>query len=99
MHNPVTGSGGILAGLGPRGRRGIPRPATDRRAGRHAGLADHTPLRLEAVGELDPRSPHVPVTGTAYLASAVPWTRIPTDIPLDAALAAIDVCNAASQTR
>ena len=59
----------------------------------------NTPLRLEAVGQLDPGSPHVPVTGTAYLASAVPWTAYPDDISLDAALAAIDVCNAASQTR
>ena len=42
---------------------------------------------------------HVPVTGTAYLACGLPWIAYPADLPLDAALAALDVCNAASQTR
>ena len=58
-----------------------------------------TPLRLEAVGEVDCDSAHVPVTGTAHLASGLPWIAFPDDVPFDAALAALDVCNAASQTR
>lgn len=99
MHNPVTGSGGVLAGSVRTVGAGYPDPPP-------AGLRvisltslTNTPLRLDAVGQLDPHSPHVPVTGTAYLASAVPWTTYPEDVSLDAALAAIDVCNAASQTR
>jgi L-erythro-3,5-diaminohexanoate dehydrogenase len=41
----------------------------------------------------------VPVTGTSYLPSGAPWIAYPDDLPFAAALAALDVCNAASQTR
>ena len=58
-----------------------------------------TPLRLEAVGEVDCASPHVPVTGTAYLASGLPWIAYPDDDPVRRRAGGIDVCNAASQTR
>ena len=47
-----------------------------------------TPLRLEAVGEIDCDSPHVPVNGTAYLPSGAPWVAYPEDVPFDAAMAA-----------
>jgi L-erythro-3,5-diaminohexanoate dehydrogenase len=99
MHNPVTGSGGILAGsVSAVGAAYPDPPALGLRVITLTSLTN-TPLRLQAVGRLDPDSPHVPVTGTAYMASAVPWTAFPQDISLDAALAAVDVCNAASQTR
>ena len=99
MHNPVTGSGGILAGSVSAVGAAYPDPPPLGLRVISLTSLTNTPLRLEAVGQLDPRSPHVPVTGTAYMASAVPWTAFPEDISLDAALAAIDVCNAASQTR
>jgi L-erythro-3,5-diaminohexanoate dehydrogenase len=41
----------------------------------------------------------VPVTGTAFLPWTAPLAPYPADLELDAALAALDVCNAASQTR
>jgi L-erythro-3,5-diaminohexanoate dehydrogenase len=99
MHNPVTGSGGILTGtviaVGESYRDPPPIGA------RVISLASLTltPIRLEAIGEVDPDSARVPVTGTAYLPWTAPWAAHPDDIPLDAALAALDVCNAASQTR
>lgn len=99
MHNPVTGSGGVLSGsISAVGAAYPDPPPLGLRVISLTSLTN-TPLRLDAVGELDPHSPHVPVTGTAYMASAVPWTEFPEHISLDAALAAIDVCNAASQTR
>jgi len=99
MHNPVTGSGGVLAGSVHAVGEAYPDPPPIGSRVISLTSLTNTPLRLEAVGQLNPGSPHVPVTGTAYLASAVPWTAYPDDISLDAALAAIDVCNAASQTR
>jgi L-erythro-3,5-diaminohexanoate dehydrogenase len=99
MHNPVTGSGGILTGSVRAVGGAYPEPPpVGLRVVTLASLTT-TPLRLDAVGQLDTSSPHVPVSGTAYLPSAMPWIAYPEDIPLEAALAALDVCNAASQTR
>jgi L-erythro-3,5-diaminohexanoate dehydrogenase len=99
MHNPVTGSGGVLAGTVRAVGEVFRDPPTV--GSRIVSLASMTivPLRLDAVGDLDPRSPHVPVDGTAYLSWAAPWTPYPDGVSFEAAVAALDVCNAASQTR
>jgi L-erythro-3,5-diaminohexanoate dehydrogenase len=99
MHNPVTGSGGILTGTVATVGGSYPDPPGI--GARVIALASLTltPLRLEAVGDVDPASPHVPVTGTAFLPWTAPLAPYPEDLELDAALAALDVCNAASQTR
>jgi L-erythro-3,5-diaminohexanoate dehydrogenase len=99
MHNPVTGSGGILTGtVSAAGESYDDPPAIGARIVTMASLT-LTALRLESVGEVDCKRPHVPVSGVAYLPSGLPWIGYPDDIPLDAALAALDVCNSASQTR
>ncbi|MDQ6817702.1 MAG: L-erythro-3,5-diaminohexanoate dehydrogenase [Actinomycetota bacterium] len=99
MQNPVTGSGGILTGtVRAVGETYPDPPSIGRRIVTLASLT-LTPLRLESVGDIDPGSPHVPVTGTAYLPWTAPWADYPQGVPLDAALAALDVCNSASQTR
>ncbi len=99
LHNPVTGSGGILTGtVHAVGEDYRDPPAVGARIVTLVSLT-LTPLRLRAVGKVDVDSPHVPVTGTAFLPWTAPWTMYPENIPLDAALAALDVCNAASQTR
>jgi L-erythro-3,5-diaminohexanoate dehydrogenase len=99
MHNPITGSGGILTGTVRAVGEAYPEPPSiGARVVTMVSLT-LTPLRLDSVGGVDCSSPHVPVAGTAYLASGAPWIAYPDDIPLDAALAALDVCNAASQTR
>ncbi len=99
MHNPVTGSGGILAGTVRAAGEDYPDPPTI--GARVVTLASLTltPLRLDQIGELSPSSPHVPVSGTAYLPSTAPWAAYPDGVPFEAALAALDVCNSASQTR
>jgi L-erythro-3,5-diaminohexanoate dehydrogenase len=99
MQNPVTGSGGILTGTIRGVGEDYPDPPTV--GSRVVTLASLTltPLRLDSVGEIDPTTPHVPVTGTAYLPWTAPWTLYPENASFEAALAALDVCNAASQTR
>ncbi|MGH2842236.1 MAG: L-erythro-3,5-diaminohexanoate dehydrogenase [Solirubrobacteraceae bacterium] len=99
MHNPVTGSGGILTGLVRGAGAAYPDPPPV--GARVVSLASLTltPLRLQAIGELDPANPHIPVQGTAYLSWTLPWAAYPDDVDGDAALAALDVCNAATQTR
>ena len=99
MQNPVTGSGGILTGTVAGVGDSYPDPPEV--GARVIALASLTltPLRLEKVGKVDPDSPHVPVTGRAFLPWTAPLASYPADLELDAALAALDVCNAASQTR
>jgi L-erythro-3,5-diaminohexanoate dehydrogenase len=99
MHNPVTGSGGILAGTVRAVGDEYPDPPV--LGARIVPLASLTwvPLRLDRVLEVDPSIPHVRVAGTAYLSRNAPWAPYPSDLPFAAALAALDVCTAASQTR
>jgi L-erythro-3,5-diaminohexanoate dehydrogenase len=99
MQNPVTGSGGILTGTVRSIGEAVPDPPPI--GARIVSLASLTllPLRLESVGEVVLDSPHVPVTGTAYLPSSAPWAHYPEGIPFEVALAALDVSNAAMQTR
>ncbi|MGH2859170.1 MAG: L-erythro-3,5-diaminohexanoate dehydrogenase [Solirubrobacteraceae bacterium] len=99
MHNPVTGSGGILAGTIRAVGRSYPGGAqVGTRIVTLTSLTT-TVLALDAVEHVEPGSPHVRVRGTAYLPSATPWAPYPEDVSFDAALAAFDVCNSASQTR
>ncbi len=99
MHNPVTGSGGILTGTVRACGEDYPGPpAVGSRVVTMVSLT-LTPLRLDAVGELDCDNPHVPVAGTAYLPSTARCIAYPDDLPFAAALAALDTSNAASQTR
>ena len=99
MHNPVTGSGGILTGTVRGAGDAYPDPpAAGERVVTLASLT-LTPLRLDGVGSVDVAVPHVPVRGTAYLPWTAPWAAYPAGVNFEAALAALDVCNAASQTR
>lgn len=99
MHNPATGSGGVLVGTVAAVGARVPDPPA--LGGRIATLASLTvtPLRLASVGPVDPASPQVPATGVAYLASAAPWAPIPDDLSLETVLGAYDVYGAASHTR
>lgn len=99
MHNPVTGSGGVLTGtIRAVGEDYSDPPPIGAKVVPLASLT-LTPLKLESVGAVDPSSPHIPVKGTAYLPWTVPWTLYPEGVSFEAALAALDVCNAASQAR
>jgi L-erythro-3,5-diaminohexanoate dehydrogenase len=100
MHNPRTGSGGILVGRAA--QIGARFPADGLATGdRVVSLASLSlvPLALEAVGPVDAASPQVRVRGHAVLAAGVPWVRAPDDLPLPMVLAALDVYGAPSHTR
>jgi L-erythro-3,5-diaminohexanoate dehydrogenase len=99
LHNPETDSGGILLGEAvAAGDRFADPPLLGNRIVTLASLT-LTPLRLEAITGLDPASPQVEVTGTAYVFDRAPWAALPDDIPLRTALDLFDVCSAASHTR
>lgn len=97
MHNPVTGSGGMLLGRilatgpaydGP--LRGLP-PGT-----RVATLVSLTltPLHLQAIRAVRPHAHQVEVTGHAFLPSSAPAAAIPDDLHPTLTLAVLDVCGA-----
>jgi L-erythro-3,5-diaminohexanoate dehydrogenase len=95
MHNPITGSGGVLVGrvaeIGPEF------PARD------IALGDIictlvsltlTPLHLREIGAIDAPSARVEAEGYAILFASGLYTRLPNDIPQDIAMALCDVAGA-----
>ena len=96
MHNPVTGSGGMLIGrvreVGPR------HPAAEDLApgDRIATLVSLTltPLRIDEIRAVHPEIERVDVSGLAYLFATGLWARLPADLPDELSLAALDVCGA-----
>jgi L-erythro-3,5-diaminohexanoate dehydrogenase len=96
LHNPVTGSGGMLIGrvaeLGPR----HPAAATLRPGDRIATLVSLTltPLALRCITAIRPAIDRVECEGRAILFATGLWARLPEDVPERVALAALDVCGA-----
>jgi len=95
MHNPVTGSGGVLIGrvalVGP----DFPEQTL------HVGdrictlvSLSLTPLVLERIDAVDCRSGQVVVCGHAVLFETGLFSRVPPDIPLSVSLALFDVAGA-----
>jgi L-erythro-3,5-diaminohexanoate dehydrogenase len=96
LHNPVTGSGGMLIG---RVRAvGAAHPAAGRlRPGdRIATLVSLTltPLRLDAIRAVRPAIDRIECEGEAILFATGLWAALPADLPETLALAALDVCGA-----
>jgi L-erythro-3,5-diaminohexanoate dehydrogenase len=93
MHNPVTGSGGMLIGtvreLGP--------ARDDLRTGdRIATLVSLTltPLAIEDISWWDGSSEQVPVRGHAVLHESAAFTLLPDDLPPELSMAVLDVAGA-----
>ena len=100
MHNPVTGSGGMLTGVvaeaGPESPLGL-RPGM-----RIATLVSLslTPLAItDGLARWDGRSEQVPCDGHAILFARSIAVPLPDDLPAELALAALDVCGAPALTR
>jgi L-erythro-3,5-diaminohexanoate dehydrogenase len=100
MHNPVTGSGGMLVGTVVDAGETVRRLRGVQPGRRIASLISLTltPLRLHRVLEVDMRHGQVAVEGTAVLFASSPWAELPDDIPERMALAALDVAGAPSRT-
>jgi L-erythro-3,5-diaminohexanoate dehydrogenase len=96
MHNPVTGSGGML--IGRVAEVGLQHPAASelRRGDRIATLVSLTltPLVLEEIRAVHLRAERLDVRGKAVLFATGPWAPMPEDMPEEMALAVLDVCGA-----
>jgi L-erythro-3,5-diaminohexanoate dehydrogenase len=99
MHNPVTGSGGMLIGVvdevGPRS------PLPVKKGDRVATLVSLTltPLRItDGLARWDGRSEQVPAQGTAILFGRSIVGVLPDDLAPELALAVYDVCGAPALT-
>lgn len=99
MHNPVTGSGGMLIGVvdevGPRS------PLPVKKGDRVATLVSLTltPLRItDGLARWDGRSEQVPASGTAILFGRSIVGVLPDDLAPELALAVYDVCGAPALT-
>jgi L-erythro-3,5-diaminohexanoate dehydrogenase len=96
LHNPVTGSGGMLIGrvaaVGPR----HPAAAVLRPGDRVATLVSLTltPLRLDRIRAVRPEIERVECDGEAILFATGLLAVLPPDVPETLALAALDVCGA-----
>jgi L-erythro-3,5-diaminohexanoate dehydrogenase len=101
QHNPVTGSGGMFIGrvleIGPAlaAREDI---AVGDRIASLVSLT-LTPLHLEAVERVDLTTGQVAVRGHAILFESALYARLPADLPVDVALAVLDVAGAPAQVR
>jgi L-erythro-3,5-diaminohexanoate dehydrogenase len=99
MHNPVTGSGGMLVGtveaVGPASTLGL---AVGDRVATLVSLT-LTPLRItDGLAQWDGRSEQVPCSGTAILFGRSVAAHLPADLPVPVSLAVLDVCGAAALT-
>src|SRR4051812_49951430 len=95
MHNPVTGSGGMLIGtvdaVGPESPLGL---AVGDRVATLVSLT-LPPLRItDGLGRWDGRSEQVPAEGTAILFARSIAAVLPDDLPDAVSLAVLDVCGA-----
>lgn len=100
MHNPVTGSGGMLVGtveeVGPRSPLGL---APGERVATLVSLT-LTPLAVaDGLARWDGRGEQVPCDGHAVLFGRSIAARLPDDLPAGLALAVLDVCGAPALTQ
>lgn len=100
MHNPVTGSGGMLIGrvaeIGGRLRDRVDLKPDDRIA--TLVSLSLTPLKIECIEHIDLDTDQVVVKGRAILFEKGLYARLPDDIPPPLALAVLDVAGAPAQT-
>lgn len=99
MHNPVTDSGGVLLGTAAAAGESFPDPPRPGTPLVTLASLTLTPLRLESVDRVDPGSPQVDVSGTAYVAASAPWGELPDDIDPKTAVEVLDVYGAGSHVR
>jgi L-erythro-3,5-diaminohexanoate dehydrogenase len=100
MHNPVTGSGGMLTGVVA--EKGPDSPLALKPGDRVATLVSLTLTPLEIYDKLarwDGLSEQIPCEGHAILFGRSIAAVLPDDLPVPLALAVLDVCGAPALTR
>lgn len=100
LHNPVTGSGGMLIGriaaIGPE----VP-PAPELQVGRKIATLvslSLTPLYIQRIKKVHLDQDQVEIEGQAILFPSGLWAPLPEDLPERLALAVLDVAGAPAQT-
>lgn len=93
MHNPVTGSGGMLVGTVAQLGEHRFTPAVGSRVASLVSLT-LTPLVLDEIVALDPATPKVRVRGRAILFGSGIYADVPNDLPDEVVLGVLDVCGA-----
>ncbi len=100
MHNPVTGSGGMLIGavreIGPALAGKIDLKVGDKIA--TLVSLSLTPLRIDEVVRLHLQQDQIEIVGQAILFETGLYAKLPEDIPEKLALAVLDVAGAPAQT-
>ncbi|MGI8775454.1 MAG: L-erythro-3,5-diaminohexanoate dehydrogenase [Actinomycetota bacterium] len=97
MHNPATGSGGMLVGTVAELGSHRNEPPVGTRIATLVSLT-LTPLVLDAITSLDPGSEKVGVKGRAILFGSGNYAEVPEDLPDDVVLGVLDVCGAPAWT-
>ncbi|BAL89982.1 hypothetical protein AMIS_47620 [Actinoplanes missouriensis 431] len=99
MHNPVTGSGGMLIGVVDEVGPGSPLPVKPGDLVATLVSLTLTPLRItDGLAGWDGLSEQVPAEGTAILFGRSIVGVLPDDLPPELALAVYDVCGAPALT-
>lgn len=100
MHNPVTGSGGMLIGtvaaVGEKLKDKCPLKVGDRIVSLVS--LSLTPLKIEEILEVKKDTDQVKVKAQAVLFENSLYAKLPEDMPETLALAVLDVCGAPAQT-
>jgi L-erythro-3,5-diaminohexanoate dehydrogenase len=97
MHNPVTGSGGMLVGRVSELGTHRTEPAVGTRIATLVSLT-LTPLVLDEIVALDPDSEKVKVRGRAILFGSGIYAEVPGGMSDEAVLGVLDVCGAPAWT-
>lgn len=100
LHNPVTGSGGMLIGSVERIGDGLAGKVRLNVGDRIATLVSLslTPLVLHSIRNIDVLTDQADVDGHAILFETGAWALLPNDLPENLALAVLDVAGAPAQT-
>jgi len=98
QHNPVTGSGGMLIGRVIQVGRDFPGQVEVGDKIATLVSLSLTPLKLEAVHQVNEKSDQLKVTGKAILFASGIYAQLPDDLPEDFSLAMLDVAGAPAQT-
>lgn len=93
MHNPVTGSGGMLVGTVAELGAHRMEPPVGTRIATLVSLS-LTPLVIDEIEDLDPNSEKVKIRGRAILFGSGIFAEVPDDLPDTVTLAVLDVCGA-----
>ncbi|MBA4602908.1 L-erythro-3,5-diaminohexanoate dehydrogenase [Thermoactinomyces mirandus] len=99
MHNPLTGSGGIL--IGTVAEVGSRFPSAGAQPGKKIATLVSltlTPLTIEKIRQVHLDTGQIDVDGQAVLFASCPFAILPGDIPEKAVLSVLDVCGAPAQT-